>query len=77
MIFVLVFLLALAAAVVGITVFLSCRERARRLRPDGTDGLLIEQQRTAQAAYMRTAYTSRSVHHGTGLAAEEVYRHHS
>lgn len=77
MTFVLVFLLALVAAIVGITLHLVRRERARRLHSDGAEGMLIEQQRTVQAARMRMTYTSASLHHGTGLVTDEVYRHHS
>ncbi|MEU1283663.1 hypothetical protein [Kitasatospora sp. NPDC005856] len=68
---VLVFLLALVGTAVGTTVFLANRERARRHGFDDADGLLIEQQRTAQAARMRATYSSLSVHHGNGVIGDE------
>lgn len=71
------FLLALAGAVVGATVFLSLRERARRHRFDDAEGLLIEQQRTAHAARMRATYSSLSVHHGNGVIGDEGNRRRS
>ncbi|WP_030061214.1 MULTISPECIES: hypothetical protein [Streptomyces] len=74
MTFVLAFLLALVAAIVGITVFLVRRERARRLHSDDAEGALIEQHRTAQAASMRASYSSLAVHNGTGLMIDEVHR---
>ncbi|RKT18073.1 hypothetical protein BX285_2486 [Streptomyces sp. 1114.5] len=77
MTFLLGFLLALVAAIVGITAFLLRRERARRLHSDDLSGVLIEQQRTAEAASMRTAYTSRHVHGGHGLMTDEVHRYGS
>ncbi|MFE4975626.1 hypothetical protein ACFRAR_26435 [Kitasatospora sp. NPDC056651] len=68
---VMVFLFVLVGTVVGATAFLAFRERARRSRFDGTEGLLIEQQRTAQAARMRATYSSVSVHHGNGVLGDE------
>ncbi|MFJ6380607.1 hypothetical protein ACIQI7_11490 [Kitasatospora sp. NPDC092039] len=74
---VLVFLLVLVATVVGATVFLLLRERARRHAYDTSEGMLIEQQRTAQAARMRATYSSLSVHHGNGVVGDEGNRHRS
>ncbi|MFD5432893.1 hypothetical protein ACFWJ4_12065 [Kitasatospora sp. NPDC127067] len=68
---VLVFLLVLVGTVVGATVYLVLRERARRHQFDDAEGLLIEQQRTAQATRMRATYSSISVHHGTGVIGDE------
>ncbi|GAA2976489.1 hypothetical protein [Kitasatospora sp. NPDC006786] len=68
---VLVFLLVLVGTVVGATLYLVLRERARRHQFDDAEGLLIEQQRTAQATRMRATYSSISVHHGTGVIGDE------
>ncbi|MFD8702534.1 hypothetical protein ACFV1W_07930 [Kitasatospora sp. NPDC059648] len=76
--FVLVFLVALVATIVGTTLFLVRRERTRRRWAGESEGLLIEQHRTAQAARIRYTYTSASMHHGDdGLIAGELYKHHS
>ncbi|MFD4654058.1 hypothetical protein ACFWP2_00355 [Kitasatospora sp. NPDC058444] len=72
-----VFLLALLGTVVGATAFLVLRERARRHRFDDAEGLLIEQQRTAQAARMRATYSSLSVHQGNGVIGDEGNHFHS
>ncbi|MFE4515662.1 hypothetical protein ACFRMQ_15895 [Kitasatospora sp. NPDC056783] len=69
--FVMVFLFALVGTAVGATAFLALRDRARCRRFDDTEGLLIEQQRTAQAARMRATYSSVSVHHGNGVLGDE------
>ncbi|MFE7590344.1 hypothetical protein ACFU6K_13155 [Kitasatospora sp. NPDC057512] len=71
MVLVTVFLIALVGTIVGATVFLVLRERARRHQSDGAEGLLIEQQRTAHAARMRATYSSVSVHHGNGVIGDE------
>ncbi|MGW7444532.1 hypothetical protein [Kitasatospora sp. NPDC054795] len=68
---VMVFLLALAGTIVGATVFLVLRDRARRHQADGAEGLLIERQRTAQASRMRATYSSLSVHGGNGVIGDE------
>ncbi|MFI9364654.1 hypothetical protein ACIG5E_26915 [Kitasatospora sp. NPDC053057] len=75
--FVLAFLVALVATIVGTTLFLVRRERARRRWAGASEGLLIEQYRTAQAARIRYAYTSASMHHGNGLITDELHKHHS
>ncbi|MFE6056034.1 hypothetical protein ACFQ6N_35260 [Kitasatospora sp. NPDC056446] len=75
MTFTLLFLLALVATIVGTTGLLVRREQARRLHSDDVEGMLIERQRTARAASLRTTYSSMAVHHGTGLVADDVYRH--
>ncbi|MFH9348238.1 hypothetical protein [Kitasatospora sp. NPDC017646] len=76
--FVLAFLAALVATIVGTTLFLVRRERGRRRRAGESEGLLIEQHRTAQAARIRYTYTSASMHHGNnGLITEELHKHHS
>lgn len=66
-----VFLLALVGTVVGATAFLVLRERARRHRFDDAEGLLIEQERTAQAARTRATYSSLSVHQGDAVLGDE------
>ncbi|MFD5463613.1 hypothetical protein ACFWIQ_12445 [Kitasatospora sp. NPDC127059] len=75
--FVLVFLAALAAVVGGITLHLTRRERARRQWAGGAEGLLIERQRTAQAARIRSTYSSFATHHGNGLLPDDLYPQHS
>ncbi|MEU9045889.1 MULTISPECIES: hypothetical protein [unclassified Kitasatospora] len=77
--FVLLFLLALVAAIAGVTLFLVRRggERARRLHSDDVAGMLIEQQLTVRATRMRATYSSVSLHNGTALVTDEVHRYHS
>ncbi|ARF80479.1 hypothetical protein ACIG0C_20505 [Kitasatospora aureofaciens] len=74
--FVLVFLVALVATVVGTTLFLVRRERARRHWAGEIEGLSVEQHRTAQAAQMRSTYTSVAVHNGHGLFTDDLHKHH-
>ncbi|MFE5582262.1 hypothetical protein [Kitasatospora sp. NPDC056531] len=74
---VIAFLVALVSAVVGITAFLIHRERARRRWTDEAEGLLIEQQRTTQAARIRTTYSSASMHHGNGLVTDDLHKYYS
>ncbi|MGW2375880.1 MULTISPECIES: hypothetical protein [Kitasatospora] len=74
--FVLAFLAALVATVVGATLFLIRRERARRRWAGETEEcLLIEQHRTAQAARLRSTYTSAAIHNGTGLLPQDLHEH--
>ncbi|MFI9160347.1 hypothetical protein [Kitasatospora aureofaciens] len=73
---VLLFLVALVAAVVGTTLFLVRRERARRHWAGEIEGLSVEQHRTAQAAQMRGTYTSAAVHNGHGLFTDDLHKHH-
>ncbi|MFJ7273116.1 hypothetical protein [Kitasatospora sp. NPDC098663] len=77
MTFVIAFLVALVATIVGTTAFLSRRERARSGHSDDTAGLLIEHQRTAHAAQLRGTYSSQAVHHGTGLITDDLHKHYS
>ncbi|MFF2080189.1 hypothetical protein ACFVXG_36190 [Kitasatospora sp. NPDC058162] len=69
-------LAALVGAVVHFTVLLSRRERARRSHGDDA-GLLIELERTRQAAHLRSTYSSRAVHHGTGMASDDLHKYYS
>ncbi|KJS58639.1 hypothetical protein [Streptomyces rubellomurinus] len=69
---VLVFLLVLVGAVVGACVVLTLRERSRSYRAEGWEGALIERRRTAEAARMRAAYASVSVHESS-LGNEELF----
>ncbi|MFF3004066.1 hypothetical protein ACFVTF_14810 [Kitasatospora sp. NPDC057940] len=77
MTFVIAFLVALVATIIGTTVFLGRRERARSGHSDDTEGLLIEHQRTAHAAQLRGTYSSQAVHHGTGLISDDLHKHYS
>ncbi|MFJ9771889.1 hypothetical protein ACIRVF_11665 [Kitasatospora sp. NPDC101157] len=73
---VLVFLVALVATIAGATLFLVRRERARRRWAGETEGLSVEQHRTAQAARMRSTYTSVAVHNGHGLYTDDLHEYH-
>ncbi|MFB7910045.1 hypothetical protein ACFXPX_40440 [Kitasatospora sp. NPDC059146] len=74
--FVLAFLAALAAVVVGTTLFLARRDRAHRRWADGTEGLLIERRRTSQAARIRTTHSTWATHHGNGLFPDDLQTHY-
>ncbi|MEV7601752.1 hypothetical protein AB0O91_30755 [Kitasatospora sp. NPDC089797] len=75
--FVLVFLAALAAVVAGTTLYLARRERAHRQGAGGTEGLLIERQRTSQATRIRGIYSSFATHHGNGLLPDNLHQQYS
>ncbi|MBV2156456.1 hypothetical protein [Kitasatospora sp. SUK 42] len=67
----------LVAAVIGAVIFLARRDRSRGEFPDDTTGMLIERQRTGQAAHLRATYSSGAVHHGTGLASDDLHKYYS
>ncbi|MFD7452643.1 hypothetical protein [Kitasatospora sp. NPDC059827] len=69
-------LAALVATIIGTTVFLIRRERARGTHSDDA-GLLVELERTRQATHLRSTYSSRAVHHGTGMASDDLHKYYS
>ncbi|MEV7603180.1 hypothetical protein AB0O91_38005 [Kitasatospora sp. NPDC089797] len=70
-------LAGLAFAVIAAIVYLARRDRLRRSQTDDMVGLLIEQQRTSQAARIRSTYSSASLHHGTGLVSDDMHKYYS
>ncbi|MBD0693671.1 hypothetical protein [Streptomyces sp. CBMA123] len=66
----------LAGAIVVISVHLARRERARGSHCEDA-GLLVELERTRQAAQLRTTYSSRAVHHATGMACDDLHKYYS
>lgn len=69
---VVVFALVMVGVVVGATAFLMLRERSRTRAAGGWEGAQVERLRTAEAARMRAAYPTVSVHEST-LGNEELF----
>ncbi|MBO1414874.1 hypothetical protein [Streptomyces sp. FH025] len=67
----------LVATVIGAVIFLARRDRSRGGFSDDGTGMLIEQQRTGQASHLRGTYSSGAVHHGTGLASDDLHTYYS
>nr|BFD90887.1 hypothetical protein KitaXyl93_22470 [Kitasatospora sp. Xyl93] len=66
----------LVAAVASAVVVLVRRDRSRGGFSKDPAGFLIEQQRTVQARHLRGTYSSQAVHHGTGMASDDLYKHY-
>ncbi|MFI6155965.1 hypothetical protein ACIBCA_25155 [Kitasatospora sp. NPDC051170] len=69
---VVVFGVVLVGAIVGAAGFLMFRERSRSRGYGGGEGALIEARATAEAARMRAAYPTVSVHESS-LGNEELF----
>ncbi|MER7844171.1 hypothetical protein ABTZ03_09505 [Kitasatospora sp. NPDC096077] len=70
-------LAGLAVAIIATIAYLARRDRLRRSQTDDAVGLSIEQQRTRQAAQIRSTYSSASMHHGTGLVSDDMHKYYS
>ncbi|MFJ8622310.1 hypothetical protein ACIRD3_05630 [Kitasatospora sp. NPDC093550] len=77
MVEIVVLLAGLVSAVVCAVVFLVRRDGARSSDVSDPAGALIERRRTTQTSHLRGTYSSAAVHHGTGMASDDLHRYYS